>query len=64
MWKLEKPFFKIFSRKFFNKKSNNEEGKHNDKTQTENETEEVKRKSKENQLLFRGLFLEQKQWDK
>ena len=51
----------------FNKNSNIEESKHNEKTHKERtkqeEEEEVKRKSKENQLLFRGVFLKQKQGD-
>ena len=53
----------IFSRfffrdNFFNQKSNNEESKLNEKTHKERtkQEEEVKRKSKENQLLFRGVF--------
>ena len=53
----------IFSRFFFrehifNKKSNNEERKHNEKTHKERTKQEaeVKRKSKENQFLFRSVF--------
>ena len=47
-------FSKIFSRR----RSNNEERKHNEKTHKESpkQEEEVKRKSKENQLLFRCVF--------
>ena len=48
----------FFREKFFCKKSNNEESKHNEKTHKERtkQKEEVKRKSKEDQLLFRGVF--------
>ena len=51
-------FHDFLSRKFFIKKSNNEESEHNEKTHKERtkQEEEVKRKSKENQLLFRGFF--------
>ena len=56
--------FFFFRENFFIEKSNNEESKHNDKTQTENETRSKKKKSKENQLLFEGFFFKQKQGDK
>ena len=48
----------FFAKIFFNKKSNNEESKHNEKTDKERtkQEEEVKRKSKENQFFFRGVF--------
>ena len=60
-----RPFFKFFFREnFFIKKSNNEESEHNEKThkeRTKQEEEEGKRKSTENQLLFRsGFFLTEK----
>ena len=53
--------FSIFFREtFFCKKSNNEKSKHNEKTHKERtkqeEEEEVNRKNKENQLLFKGVF--------
>ena len=54
---LKKKFSDIFS-----KKSNIEESKHNEKTHKERtkQEEEVKRKSKDNQLLFRWFFFRNK----
>ena len=57
--KIGETIFQVFVAKIvFKKKSNNEERKHNEKTHKERtkQEEEVKRKSKENQLLFRGVF--------
>ena len=53
-------FFFFWPNFFVSWKSNNKEGKHNDSTHEERTNrEEVKRKSKENQSLFKGFF-----WDR
>ena len=47
----------FFAKIYFDKKSYNEESEHNEKTHKERTNqEEVKKKRKENQLLFRGVF--------
>ena len=53
-------FSRFFSRRFFSiRRVTTRRAKHNEKTHKERtkQEEEVKRKSKENQLLFRGFFL-------